>query len=53
MDRKQMMTIFYLIVSVTLFLIAVLAENPLFGPIGLMFLIAGGVNSQARDEKSW
>ena len=51
MDRRQITTIMYLIASVVLFLTAVLAENPLLGPIGLLFLILGGMNSQARNEK--
>lgn len=53
MDRKQMTTIMYLIVSMLLFLSAVLMENPMFGPVGLIFLIMGGVNSGMRDEKGY
>lgn len=53
MDKRQMTTIMYLIASVILFLLAVLAENPLLGPIGLLFLILGGMNSQKRNEKSF
>ena len=53
MDRKQMTIIMYLIVSLVLFLAAVLTENPLLGPIGLLFLILGGIQSQAREENSF
>ena len=51
MDKRQMTTIMYLIASLALFLGSILAENPLLGPIGLLFLIVGGFQSQARDEK--
>ncbi len=40
-------------VSLILFLTAILTENPLVGPIGLLFLILGGFHSQARDGKSY
>ena len=53
MDRKQITTIMYLIASVALFLGSVLAENPLLGPIGLLFLILSGINSQTRQEKGF
>ena len=51
MDRRQITIIMYLIASVILFLLAVLADNPVLGPIGLLFLILGGIHSQARHEK--
>ena len=50
MDKRQLTTILYLIASVILFLTAILQENPLLGPIGLMVLILGGYQSRARDE---
>ena len=53
MDKKQITTILYLIASVVLFLSAVLTENPMFAPMGLLFLILGGMNSQARDKKGY
>ena len=53
MDRRQITTIMYLIASAVLFLISILEENPLLGPIGLLFLILGGLHSQARDEKGF
>ena len=53
MDKRQITTIMYLIASVILFLTAILAENPLLGPIGLLFLIVGGFHSQARNEKQF
>ena len=53
MDRKHITTIMYLIASVALFLGSVLAENPLLGPIGLLFLILSGINSQTKNEKSF
>lgn len=53
MDKRQITTIMYLIASVALFLASILAENPLLGPIGLLFLIIGGFNSQARNEKGY
>ena len=52
MDRTQMLTILYLVFSMLLFLAAVLTENPLFAPAGLLFLVMGGTNSQKRNEKA-
>ena len=51
MDRRQITTIMYLIVSAVLFLLAILEENPLLAPFGLMFLILGGFHSQPQNEK--
>ena len=51
MDKRQITTIMYLIASTALFLLAILEENPLLGPVGLLCLIAGGFHSQARDKK--
>ena len=53
MDKRQITTIMYLIASLALFLLAILAENPLLGPIGLLFLILGGFHSQARNERGY
>ena len=53
MDRTQMLTILYLVFSMLLFLAAVLTENPLFAPAGLLFLVMGGTNSQKRNEKGF
>ena len=53
MDKRQITTIMYLIASVALFLASILVENPLLGPIGLLFLIIGGFHSQARNEKGY
>ena len=53
MDKRQITTIMYLIASLALFLLAILAENPLLGPIDLLFLILGGFHSQARNERGY
>ena len=52
MDRRQITTILYLVASLVLFLAAILEENALLGPFGLLFLILGGYHSRAQDEKS-
>ena len=53
MNRRQMITILYLIAGLILALAAIYLQNPLLGPIGLLFLILGGMNSQARNEKGF
>ena len=53
MNRRQMITILYLIAGLILALAAIYLQNPLLGPIGLLFLILGGFHSQARDGKSY
>ena len=51
MNRRQMITILYLIAGLILALGAIYTENPLLGPIGLICLVLGGFHSQTRDEK--
>ena len=53
MNRRQLITILYLIAGLILALAAIYLQNPLLGPIGLLCLILGGLNSQARNEKGF
>ena len=53
MDRRQITTIFYLIVSVLFFLTAIVDGNQILVPFGIFFLALGGFNSQKRNEKTF
>ena len=52
MDRSQLITILYLIASMLFFLTAILGENYMALPVGVLFLILAGLHSENKDEKA-
>ena len=52
MERRNVVTILCLVASLVLELIAVIGENHMALPIGVLFLILAGLNSVNQDEKA-
>ena len=52
MDRKQIVTILYLVSSMLLVLSAILGENYMALPVGLLFLVLAGIHSENQNEKT-